>query len=138
MTNNPATAQDYTQDIFIKVFQKLDTFQNSSSLATWLYAITHNYCLDQIRAKRRHRSCALDESLTDSLVEEADEKIDYTLMEQLIQTLPEADQYLLYTHYQQGIDQATLARQQWISLSAVKMRLFRSRRKLLEQYKKLL
>lgn len=40
-------AEDVVQDVFIKVYHKLDTFSFKSSFATWLYRIVVNTCYNQ-------------------------------------------------------------------------------------------
>jgi len=51
MTNNTARAEDLTQDTFLQVFRKLNTFKGNSALTTWLYRITVNTVLMQFRKK---------------------------------------------------------------------------------------
>lgn len=43
-------AEDVAQEVFIKCYQKLDTFRNESSYQTWLYSITVNLCKDRLRS----------------------------------------------------------------------------------------
>lgn len=43
-------AEDVAQEVFIKCYQKLDTFRKDSSYQTWLYAITVNLCKDRLRS----------------------------------------------------------------------------------------
>jgi RNA polymerase sigma-70 factor, ECF subfamily len=47
---NRQTAEDLSQEIFIKAYQKLDTFQGSSSIKTWLYRIAINHCKDYVKS----------------------------------------------------------------------------------------
>ena len=49
---NSEDAEEVTQDVFVKVFQKLKDFNNKSSLKTWIYKITINQCLDFLKAKK--------------------------------------------------------------------------------------
>jgi RNA polymerase sigma-70 factor, ECF subfamily len=51
MTNNTAQAEDLTQDAFLQVFRKLNTFKGNSALSTWLYRITVNTVLMHFRKK---------------------------------------------------------------------------------------
>ncbi|MBN8826849.1 MULTISPECIES: RNA polymerase sigma factor [unclassified Spirosoma] len=136
MTNNPITAQDYTQDIFIKVFLKLDSFKQRSDIYTWLYSITHNYCVDQLRMEKRkkHQLFALEGGMDYSEGESStlDDKL--TILDQLIDNLPESDQQMLRLHYQQGVRLEAIARQMNLKLSAVKMRLLRNRRAIYKKY----
>lgn len=52
---NSDDAQEVTQDVFVKVYKKLDTFRQQSSLKTWIYRISINQCLDFIKAKKRQK-----------------------------------------------------------------------------------
>lgn len=46
-------AEDATQEVFLKVFRSLSTFDNRSSFSTWLYRVTRNVCLDMVRKGAR-------------------------------------------------------------------------------------
>jgi RNA polymerase sigma-70 factor, ECF subfamily len=60
MTNNRAEAEDLTQDAFLQVFRKLDTFRGASALSTWLYRIAVNTVLMHFR-KKSFSKVSLDE-----------------------------------------------------------------------------
>jgi RNA polymerase sigma-70 factor (ECF subfamily) len=49
-------AEDLTQDIFLKVFRSLDTFDRRANFQTWLISISRNYCIDRYRSGRRDRA----------------------------------------------------------------------------------
>lgn len=52
---NAADAEEATQEVFIRAFKSLDRFDPRAQHSTWLYRITTNYCLNQIRNRgRRH------------------------------------------------------------------------------------
>lgn len=46
---NEAVASDAVQEIFIKVWENLDSFRNQSKISTWLYRISVNVCLMHLR-----------------------------------------------------------------------------------------
>ncbi len=46
-------AEEVTQDVFVKVHQKLEGFSGRSSVKTWIYRITVNQCLDRLKARKR-------------------------------------------------------------------------------------
>jgi RNA polymerase sigma factor (sigma-70 family) len=52
---NTEDAEEVTQDVFVKVFNKHKDFKNESSLKTWIYKITVNQCLDFLKAKKRKK-----------------------------------------------------------------------------------
>jgi RNA polymerase sigma factor (sigma-70 family) len=45
-----STAEDITQDAFLKCYTKLDSFKGNSSLKTWLNRITVNKCKDHLKS----------------------------------------------------------------------------------------
>lgn len=47
------TAEDATQEVFLKVYRSLGSFDGRSRLSTWLYRVTRNVCLDMVRAGKR-------------------------------------------------------------------------------------
>jgi RNA polymerase sigma-70 factor (ECF subfamily) len=55
MTGNPAEAEDLSQEVFVQVFRKLDTFRGESSFTTWLHRLTVNQVLMNFRKTRRRR-----------------------------------------------------------------------------------
>src|ERR671919_1759811 len=48
-------AEDLTQDIFIKIFKALDTFDRRANFQTWLISVSRNLCIDHYRAVRKER-----------------------------------------------------------------------------------
>src|ERR1700730_11949481 len=51
MTGNPTLAEDLTQDIFLQVFRKIQTFRAESAFSTWLYRLAVNVVLMRRRVK---------------------------------------------------------------------------------------
>ncbi|MGK4567964.1 RNA polymerase sigma factor [Flavobacterium sp. 3HN19-14] len=50
-----ADAEEITQDVFVKVYQSMQQFNEKSSLKTWIYRITINKCLDFIDKKNTRK-----------------------------------------------------------------------------------
>src|SRR6185503_5932125 len=55
MTGNTAEAEDLTQEVFVQVFRKLDTFRGESAFTTWLHRLTINHVLMHFRKNRRRK-----------------------------------------------------------------------------------
>ncbi|MSO56455.1 MAG: RNA polymerase sigma factor [Acidobacteria bacterium] len=49
-------AEDLAQDIFLKVFRSLGTFDQRANFQTWLISVSRNYCIDRYRSGRRARA----------------------------------------------------------------------------------
>ncbi len=56
VSGDQALAKDVAQDVFIKIWENLEQFRNESGIGTWIYRITVNTCLTQLRKQRKHRS----------------------------------------------------------------------------------
>lgn len=66
IVSNPEDAADMTQEAFFKAWQGLPGFQGDSSLATWLYRLTNNVCIDFLRReKKRKGDASLDDEARD-------------------------------------------------------------------------
>ncbi len=63
MSGNEEDAMDITQEVFLKIFRKIDTFLGNSKLSTWIYRITINYSKDYISTRSRHSHISMDKSL---------------------------------------------------------------------------
>lgn len=72
-----ATAEDLTQEVFLKAFNKLHTFKQFASMKTWLYRIAINHCKDYLKSWH-HRNTLLNTELIEQIKEPtpaADEKL---------------------------------------------------------------
>ncbi|RYZ90294.1 MAG: RNA polymerase sigma factor [Proteobacteria bacterium] len=132
ITKDSAQAQDFTHDIFIRIFAHLDQFQGRASFSTWLYSISYNYCLDQLkRAKRLAITYLSDDVEYQCTSTEEAEKVDYTLYQlaQVMKSIPPQEATVLRLKYQDGLPLSQISLQLNLKESAVKMRLKRSRTK---------
>lgn len=55
-------AEDLTQDIFVKVFKSLESFDRRANFQTWLISVSRNLCIDHYRSVRRERE-SVDRSI---------------------------------------------------------------------------
>ncbi len=53
ITGDEGTAEDVTQETFLRAFKNLDSFRGESELSTWLYAIAKNLCFEHFRKAKR-------------------------------------------------------------------------------------
>src|SRR5512132_2576576 len=59
-------AEDLTQDIFLKIFKALNTFDRRANFQTWIISISRNLCIDHYRSVRKERqTIARDVDTTD-------------------------------------------------------------------------
>lgn len=102
---NSYEAEDVISSVFLKVYQKLDTFDPTrASLSTWIYTITRNTVTDYFRQQRLHLEYMehMDVELCELAVPEENGE---DLLEQLadtLLTLKERERDLILLHYYKG------------------------------------
>lgn len=140
LTQDTAKAEDFTHDIFLRAFSKLDAFQERARFSTWLYSITYNYCLDQLKLAKRISIVTIAEA-TDFEIPESNESLIHEeaiqLMERAIDYLSPKDIRLLQLRYEEGLSINEIADLYKSKVSAIKMRLKRSRDRIAYLYKTL-
>jgi RNA polymerase sigma-70 factor, ECF subfamily len=55
MVRDQADAEDLTQDVFVQLFRKVDTFRGESAFSTWLHRLAVNMVLMEIRSRNSKR-----------------------------------------------------------------------------------
>ena len=63
MMNHSEDAKDISQEVFLKAYRNLSNFDERSAFSTWLYRITHNTCIDEMRKRKGKQSFSLEEEL---------------------------------------------------------------------------
>ncbi|MVM33191.1 sigma-70 family RNA polymerase sigma factor [Spirosoma sp. HMF4905] len=132
MTKDTEKAEDFTHDIFLKVFSKLDAFQERSSFSTWLYSIAYNYCSDQLRLAKRLDFASIEEGLSLELPDSQESMLHeetIQLVRQAMAALSVKERTLLHLKYEDSMSIEEIAQLYNLKPSAVKMRLKRSREK---------
>ena len=63
MMNHSEDAMDISQEVFLKAYRSLANFDERAAFSTWLYRITHNTCIDEIRKRKGKQTYSLEEDL---------------------------------------------------------------------------
>lgn len=63
LTGNQADAEEIAQDVFLTIYQKLDTFRGESALSSWIYRVTANAAFMKLRDRRKRGKVDFDEAL---------------------------------------------------------------------------
>jgi RNA polymerase sigma-70 factor, ECF subfamily len=58
MAADRALAEELTQDVFVRVWEKLGSFRGDSSFGTWVHRVAVNVCLNRLQSDRRERKRA--------------------------------------------------------------------------------
>src|SRR5579859_7550807 len=60
MLGSAEDADDVAQDVFVRVYQKLNTYRPETKFSTWLFALARNAAIDHLRWRTRHPAEALE------------------------------------------------------------------------------
>lgn len=130
-------AADLAQEIFIKIYIQLNSFQNKSKLSTWIYSLASNYCIDQARKKKRSKVTEplgfielADEEL--QYAEECDEELTMDQLQVAMASIPLEDREILEMKYIHNLSLKVIQQTLGLGESAVKMRLKRAKGKILK------
>lgn len=145
MLKNREEAEEITQDAFLKAYKSLKAFKQNSKFSTWLYKIVYNLSVSQLRKKKPNLySIDADESQHFELPE-ASYKMDglehrdqKKYLEKAIEQLNEEEQTIILFFYHEELSSEEIAKIIDLSVSNIKVKLFRARKKLYEHLNQLL
>lgn len=63
MLNHSEDAKDISQEVLIKAYKSIKNFDERAQFSTWLYRITTNACIDELRRRKGKQSYSLEEDL---------------------------------------------------------------------------
>lgn len=143
MTGCMEDAEEIAQDAFVKAFFSLNKYRGESSFSTWLFRIAYNLTITFLRKKKRlvlkddmeFTGESFDDSLDNTLYKELMEER-YEALEKALGQLTPDIRSLLVLFYEENKSLAELVEITGLSLSNVKIRMLRGRKKLAELIEK--
>ncbi|WP_421385371.1 sigma-70 family RNA polymerase sigma factor [Bacillus salacetis] len=126
-------ADDLTQEIFIKVFHKLDTFAGQSSLLTWIWRIAANHCKDYLKSWYKRKVFTRDESTFNYMVsstsveKEIIQSEEDRELETAVMNLPLKYREIIYLYYYEELPIKEIAQLLNVKENTVKTRLRRAK-----------
>jgi len=127
-------ARDFTQETFIRAFQRLKDFRSDSSFGTWIHTIAMSVSLNGLRKVKRFRTreSPLDDALTIGVATRRSEPDLKERLRQAIDALPEGYRTVFVMHDVEGYTHEEIAGALGVQPGTSKAQLFRARAKLRE------
>jgi RNA polymerase sigma-70 factor (ECF subfamily) len=139
-------AEDLTQDIFLKIFRALNTFDRRANFQTWIISISRNLCIDHYRSVRKERQTIARDIDSSDLQPATAERGPYQMAEhqdlraqlrQALETLPVTLRTAVVLRDLQELSYQEIADRLGLPEGTVKSRINRGRIELAHQLKRL-
>jgi RNA polymerase sigma-70 factor (ECF subfamily) len=143
MVKHKEEAEEITQDTFIKAYKSIHKFKGDSKFSTWIYRVAYNTCLDAIKKHKKLQSNVPINEYTEHEVKAIDNALDImeakersVVIKNSIEKLPSEDAFLMTLYYYEELSLDEIADITGLKANNVKVKLFRSRKKLATILKK--
>ena len=140
LLNQREDAEEVAQDSFVKAYNSLGSFHSNSTFKTWLFRIVYNTSISKLRTRRNSEVKIEDINISDAEIQATENTIDQLNIKERqkylqagLGRLNQEDQTLLKMYYfdDLSIDEVSLITD--LSVSNVKVKIHRSRKKLLQE-----
>ena len=135
MTGNAAEAEDLSQEVFIQVFRKLDTFRGESAFTTWLHRLTINHVLMHFRKNRSRKEQLTEDGEMPEQVKARNVLTSFPVLDRLaldeaIAKLPPGYRTVFVLHDVEGLQHLEIANILGCSVGTSKSQLHKARMKM--------
>jgi RNA polymerase sigma-70 factor (ECF subfamily) len=119
LLNDPAAAEDAAQETFLRVYRHLDSAPNSDEALRWIYRIATNYCLNEIRDRKREAEPVADFSHVADVGNDEARLADRDFARRLASRAPTPISVASWLYHVDGLDQSEVARVMGVSRRTV-------------------
>lgn len=135
MLNNRQDAEDAVQEIFLRAYTRLESFDQTRRFITWLLTIAANYCIDRLRRQRGSWQTLDDVAFWLPSTRPGPERLAIErerreLVQQALQQLPEGYRLVAVLRYWHDLSYQEIAETAGLTEATVKTRLHRARKML--------
>lgn len=134
MLNDASEAEDLTQDVFIQLYRKLDSFRGESAFSTWLYRLTVNQVLMHFRRRQVQREKTTEDGEMPVVpTNDSNGKtqiIEKIALQKAITKLPKGYRTIFMLHDVEGFEHEEIAKMLGLSVGTSKSQLHKARLKL--------
>ena len=137
LVKNESDAEEITQMVFVKCYTERNTFRGDSKLSVWLYRIAFNEALSYLRNNKKQvelSSIAEERMQTPPTGEEGyDRQSKKEWINQAMNQLSPDEKWLIGLYYYEALSYREIEERTGLTLSNVKIKIHRGKKKLKEQ-----
>ena len=135
-------AEELAQDVFMKVYDKLDTFRGDARFSTWLYRIAYNAAISKTRKRRLEVEAIDDYTINNYSVDDIKEELQtinneeqHQILKTAMESLSEDDYLIIKLFYLKELPIRDISEITGLSQANIKVKLHRIRKKMYSQMK---
>lgn len=137
LLKKPEDAEEMAQDTFVKAYQKLNTYEGKSKFSTWLYSITYNACISELRKRRIEFKSLDDRQISDQDEQKMHDYYRETKKEDqekylnlALSKLSEDDQVLVTLYYYESQSMDEISAITGLTVTNIKVKIHRARKRM--------
>lgn len=150
LIGRPEDVEDVAQEVFVRLYFSLNQLRNEEVFEPWLYRLTVNACYDYLRKLRRRSELRIGDLTEEQVImadaaasgkisaQEVEKKEIREFVNMLLEGVSEEDRILLLLKEVEGLSLRELEQIYDVNENALKVRLFRARKRVLKAYENLI
>jgi RNA polymerase sigma-70 factor (ECF subfamily) len=137
MCGKAAVSEDLTQEVFLRLLRRRDTWQRDARFTSWMYRIAHNAFIDQTRKQKWETGMPENMDIAGPAGRPLEAAEEHALLHRALMAMPADKRELLVLSRFQGLKYEQIGELLGVETNTVKVRVFRALGQLREIYERL-
>ncbi len=137
MSGSAALSEDLTQEVFLRLLRKSETWQRDARFSSWMYRIAHNAFIDHTRKSKWETAMPERIDIAAPAGRQLEQAEEHALLRRALMAMPPDKRELLVLSRFQGLRYEQIGEMLGVETNTVKVRVFRALGQLREIYEKL-
>lgn len=134
MSGSASLSEDLTQDVFLRLMRKSETWQRDARFSSWMYRIAHNAFIDHTRKSKWETAMPEKWDVAAPATRQLEQDEEHALLRRALMALPPEKRELLVLSRFQGLKYEQIGELLGVETNTVKVRVFRALGQLREIY----
>ena len=137
MSGSASLSEDLTQEVFLRLLRKSDTWQRQARFSSWMYRIAHNAFIDHARKNKWETAMPETIEIAAPVGRQLEQDQEQALLRRALMAMPPEKRELLVLSRYQGLRYEQIGELLGVETNTVKVRVFRALGQLREIYERM-
>lgn len=137
MSGSASLSEDLTQEVFLRLLRKRETWQQDARFTSWMYRIAHNAFIDHTRKSKWETAMPEKFELAAPVSRQLEQDEEHALLRRALMAMPPDKRELLVLSRFQGMKYEQIGELLGVETNTVKVRVFRALGQLREIYERM-